>query len=307
MTPVPDNSSFLFLQTFLKETSEQLRDYRLHTGVADGGRALFSKMQIRWNTGYAMGYAFPLPSMNELSDFYRDSYRSVMGKPRTFDTYITSPNYRAQVRSQVLWVRPFLGEKGDWLDIGAGYGLLLWEAKQHLPGWNFNALEPDRAAREYIEKVATLTTDFDGFWACKSVEPKYDVISISHVLEHLINPWQALLQMYRYLRPGGYLMLEVPNDTKAEMMNPRRTNDLPHLWFYSLAGLVKQVKEAGYEVRRSGEIGLLRPAVNDTFPARVRRFFNRKLKGPLALVQDPSWYIEAPDRCNIRIVARKPS
>jgi len=40
---------------------------------------------------------------------------------------------------------------------------------------------------------------------------KYDVITCSDVLEHLISPEQALIQLGKFLRPGGIFVISLPN------------------------------------------------------------------------------------------------
>jgi ubiquinone/menaquinone biosynthesis C-methylase UbiE len=42
-------------------------------------------------------------------------------------------------------------------------------------------------------------------------ENTFDVIIASDVLEHLINPFIFLVEMYRVLKPGGYVVLDTPN------------------------------------------------------------------------------------------------
>ena len=40
---------------------------------------------------------------------------------------------------------------------------------------------------------------------------KYDVITCSDVLEHLISPEQSLIQLGKFLRPGGIFVISLPN------------------------------------------------------------------------------------------------
>ncbi len=43
----------------------------------------------------------------------------------------------------------------------------------------------------------------------------FDVVVCTQVLEHCVNPWQAISEIQRVLKPGGHLVLSVP-----------------HVWFY---------------------------------------------------------------------------
>jgi 2-polyprenyl-3-methyl-5-hydroxy-6-metoxy-1,4-benzoquinol methylase len=39
----------------------------------------------------------------------------------------------------------------------------------------------------------------------------FDCIVLNDVLEHLVNPWEALDKILSYLAPGGYLVASIPN------------------------------------------------------------------------------------------------
>ncbi len=42
------------------------------------------------------------------------------------------------------------------------------------------------------------------------VENRFDVVLCNHVLEHVQNDLQALAEIHRVLKPGGYAILQVP-------------------------------------------------------------------------------------------------
>lgn len=44
----------------------------------------------------------------------------------------------------------------------------------------------------------------------------YDVVICNHVLEHVDDDTQAMAEIYRILKPGGFAILQVPQDTDAE-------------------------------------------------------------------------------------------
>lgn len=44
----------------------------------------------------------------------------------------------------------------------------------------------------------------------------YDVVICNHVLEHVADDKQAMAEIYRILKPGGFAVLQVPQDTHAE-------------------------------------------------------------------------------------------
>ena len=44
----------------------------------------------------------------------------------------------------------------------------------------------------------------------------YDVVICNHVLEHVDDDTKAMSEIYRILKPGGFAILQVPQDTDAE-------------------------------------------------------------------------------------------
>ncbi len=247
-----------------------------------------------------------MPAVDELERYYRSEYRDRMGKSTDFAEHRLSPNRLARAKSQVSWVRRVAGSTGSWLDVGAGYGLLLDQVRRQMPGFSRVAVEPDQDAGSTLDSIADHVHGPATLWDSGQLEGRFDVISLSHVLEHLVDPIEALTQLFRCLRPGGLLMLEVPNDHLTELTRDLRRNDLPHLWFFSQAGLERMARRAGFAVLRSAELGLRRPGTYADFGTRVRRYVARRITGDKSLLNDPDWYCEAPDRTDIRVLCWKP-
>ena len=265
-------------------------------------------MHIEWNSSLGLGFASPMPDEEVLNAFYSTIYRRVMTKKRGFDHYLGSPNYRAQTRSQVEWVRSVAPTSGTWLDVGAGFGLLLWTVNQMMPAWSLHAVEPDEETSAGLREFAKVHTDFPAFWKREAFgENLFDVVSVSHVLEHLIDPVECLNVLFHYLKPGGLLLIEVPNDSLTELLSSNRCSDMPHLWFFSFDGFIRIIEAAGFQVRRASTLGLKRPGSDESFFVRMRRAVARRIHGPLANLDDPTWYSEGIDRTDLRILARKPN
>lgn len=109
------------------------------------------------------------------------------------------------------------------LEIGVGHGAFLSKACReglHISGMELNPAGA-KAAREkgytIIEKdMATLYAEDQSPW---------DAICSFQVLEHLPNPRLFLNQAISLLKPGGLLILSVPNAEVARKLDPER-NDL---------------------------------------------------------------------------------
>lgn len=93
------------------------------------------------------------------------------------------------------------------LEVGGGRGSLL----PHLAtrGWQYAVVEPSLTARTYIERTFSIPV----FSNLTDVpEKSFDVIHLNHVLEHIINPVQALQTMRARLKCGGWIWIEVPQE-----------------------------------------------------------------------------------------------
>lgn len=115
--------------------------------------------------------------------------------------------------------KPFMGSSHDWaiktvrslpkigavLDIGPGSGVMAKLLGQPLRAM---AVEPDRSSWEHLLPLYTaLFETIDNLPA----EESFDTIFLLDVLEHVADPAQLLKQASKRLRPGGYLLVSVPN------------------------------------------------------------------------------------------------
>ena len=92
-----------------------------------------------------------------------------------------------------------------WLDFGTGVGGVLDLARGIAR--EIYAVEPQQDSLKVLQEL--------GYKAYPSLESfpekDFDVITLFHVLEHLTEPLQALAEIYRSLRPGGNIIVEVPH------------------------------------------------------------------------------------------------
>jgi SAM-dependent methyltransferase len=102
------------------------------------------------------------------------------------------------------------GGKGRLLDIGAGRGELLRTALQ--AGWSAIGIEPSANFREYAGKYSGAELREEPVERCGFAPNSFDVVVLLAVLEHLYNPDETIAEIARILRPGGALLLDVPNE-----------------------------------------------------------------------------------------------
>ena len=101
---------------------------------------------------------------------------------------------------------------GRFLDVGCGFGRLLYLARE--AGWDAQGLELSSATATRVQAllgVPVLAADFLETDPPVADRASFDVVSLRHVLEHLPYPRLAMQRIGAWLKPGGLLLLEMPN------------------------------------------------------------------------------------------------
>lgn len=149
---------------------------------------------------------------------------------------------------------PALRAGGRVLDIGcAGGGYLL--ALRQL-GWDVHGVEMTPALARYAREQFGLDVRTGAAEVALAEFPDgyFDVITMWHVLEHLANPSGVLAEVCRLLKPGGRLMLEVPNFHSLSRLILRTywfPLELPrHLYHFTPQTVAAMLTKAGFHAIR---------------------------------------------------------
>jgi SAM-dependent methyltransferase len=137
-------------------------------------------------------------------------------------------------------------------DVGCGSGQAMVAFKQ--AGYDAVGIEPDPAARAVAMNVGEVFEGTAEALPAAMSGREFDVVLLSHVLEHCIDPATALSNVKRLLAPGGTAIIEVPNNAARglQMYGPGWFfADIPrHLQFFTENSLRKAVGFAGMQVVR---------------------------------------------------------
>ncbi len=101
-----------------------------------------------------------------------------------------------------------MAQAGRLLDIGCGNGSFLDLAKN--AGWEVEGVDPDPVSVDLAIKRG-LNVRPGGIEAFADMPESFDVITMSHVIEHVHDPYTTLQWAYHLLKPGGFLWLSTPN------------------------------------------------------------------------------------------------
>ncbi|NLR62181.1 class I SAM-dependent methyltransferase [Chitinophaga polysaccharea] len=143
------------------------------------------------------------------------------------------------LRSKQNWVRSAAGIKtGSLLDIGSGTGAFLHYMQQG--GWTVTGLEPDENARRNAKDIYNITAlPIESLYTLPAGQ--YDAITMWHVLEHVHELHRYLDHIRTLLKPGGSLLIAVPNYTSVDADYYKAywaAYDVPrHLYHFSPASM----------------------------------------------------------------------
>jgi 2-polyprenyl-3-methyl-5-hydroxy-6-metoxy-1,4-benzoquinol methylase len=148
--------------------------------------------------------------------------------------------------------------RGRVLDVGCGRGIL--PALMRTRGWDAHGVEISRtAARHAIEELGVPV--FVGPLEESDYQDAFfDAVVIWHVLEHVQAPRAALAKANAILKPGGLLMIAVPNfdSLQAKVGGPAWFHlDVPRHYFHFRLGVLENLlEEEGFTVEKVSHFSL---------------------------------------------------
>jgi 2-polyprenyl-3-methyl-5-hydroxy-6-metoxy-1,4-benzoquinol methylase len=158
----------------------------------------------------------PRPTEEFLNQFYTSDYRRFYQSVEyPTPQFIQSGTLIPRAESTVKIISNLIDEEqqGDWLDIGCGEGTLLRYAAKKFKRFKFYGVEPGVQFSDYARQTtgaqAIYTESWDTFISHNA--KMYDLITMSHVLEHAIDPVKMLSTASNMLTMEGYFYIEVPN------------------------------------------------------------------------------------------------
>jgi 2-polyprenyl-3-methyl-5-hydroxy-6-metoxy-1,4-benzoquinol methylase len=187
-----------------------------------------------------------MPGREELRGFYPEQY---YGEPGTKFQPLVERLVRVVGERHISFLTRLLAPGARVLDLGCGRGVILGPLADR--GFEVHGLEISAEAARGADpraeiRIASSLSDAGYETAF------FDEVVIWHVLEHVDDPRGTLEEVARILRPGGRLIVAVPNFSSAQA---RWTGaawfhlDLPrHLYHFPLAALEELLQSVGFTI-----------------------------------------------------------
>jgi SAM-dependent methyltransferase len=182
---------------------------------------------------------------SDTDKIYRDYtiyHQSAGAEQPVFDVVSGAPSARSERLLKCLASHTPWPETGRLLDIGWGNGALLRAFGRIAPRWSLARTELDDKSRSVVEGIDHVEAFFTIPPA--QIPGTYDLITMIHVLEHIITPKRLLNSLRNKLTDGGLLVVEVPEF----LQNPFDLLITDHCTHFSAATVIELLRSTGYEV-----------------------------------------------------------
>lgn len=159
-------------------------------------------------------YLSPRPDANEIHRYYPDSYPC-----HTMSVGEDAPPFARSLAEYEMNKRceAVIGAATDGcelLDVGCGVGDFLGAMQAR--GWHARGVEPDPHAVEQA-RLRHGVDVIEGYLDATPYGPaSFDAITLWEVLEHVPQPVDTLRSAFELLKPGGVVVLSLPNRTALQ-------------------------------------------------------------------------------------------
>jgi ubiquinone/menaquinone biosynthesis C-methylase UbiE len=152
----------------------------------------------------------PMPSEDELTGMYPNdfyAYQDFFEDKKNIN--IIKTTIRKILLLNIGTKDPKFEKPGRILDIGCGSGKFLYNVREK--GWEVYGVEVNRNAAELGRNAAGINIFAGNLLEANFPDNYFNYIRSNHSFEHIVNPHEILDEIYRILKPGGSLLVGVPN------------------------------------------------------------------------------------------------
>jgi 2-polyprenyl-3-methyl-5-hydroxy-6-metoxy-1,4-benzoquinol methylase len=186
-------------------------------------------------------YVDPVPFENT-EEFYKTEYRkSYKGVHKPKPKHVYRAGEVAMGRFSRL--SNYLSDGAQCLDAGSSSGEFVYLLKTR--GFAAQGVEANIPYAQYSQAELGIPVSISPFSEFQT-DQKFDLITMFHVLEHLENPVRDLSYLGGFLKPGGKLVVEVPNILYPNMAFSHKWHP-GHLFSFTEKTLSLLLEKAGFK------------------------------------------------------------
>jgi SAM-dependent methyltransferase len=195
-------------------------------------------------------YLTPRPSPDEIGAYYPEDYHPFLYAIEDERSWLRRLDRRYGLHKRCRAVIRRAGQPGRVLDVGCATGIFLQGMRQR--GWEPQGVELSPSAASYARSRFGLPV-VEGELETAAFEPaSFDLVTLWDVLEHVPEPDRTLGECARVLKPGGWLVMSLPNPEAWEARWFGRYWagwDVPrHFHVFRQAHLRQYLEAAGFEL-----------------------------------------------------------
>jgi len=201
-------------------------------------------------TNCGLIYINPQPSPSAIAKYYPDKYTPYQPAIVNIPSRLKQWELRYSLHKRVRAIEKRTKQRGRVLDVGCATGNFLAALRER--GWATNGIELNAKAAEYARTMQNLKVFTGTLEQATFPEESFDLIIFWDVLEHVYLPRQNLETAARLTKPGGSLIVTLPNpdSVDAKLFGGYWAGwDIPrHLQIFSLPVIKQLLDETRWEM-----------------------------------------------------------
>lgn len=194
-------------------------------------------------SGCGLVFLNPMPDCAALMEIYSGADERVVDP--TIDPTGEENLFLERFRGELDQIEKYTS-RGRILDIGSSWGFFLHVCRSR--GWDAWGVDPARVESDYARRRFGLPVTTGTLMDARFPAQYFDVVTLWHVFEHLLDPPAELAEIRRILKPGGLLVINVPT---VRSVRDFEYGSVPlHCWCFDRNTLPALVENKGYRVVR---------------------------------------------------------
>ena len=197
--------------------------------------------QCRYESDQQLGYPQFAPELASSAEGYDASYFEKLIGYETGHFWFESRN------KLISWaMQKYFGATGQFLEVGCGTGFVLSGLQNSVPGLALSGSEIFNEGLKFIRQRIPGASVYQMDIMRIPFADEFDVAGAFDVLEHIPDDTGALRQMWRAVKPGGGILLTVPQHPALWSAFDVAAH---HQRRYTRKELTQKAEQAGFEVQ----------------------------------------------------------